>query len=89
MALTQAQRELLDRASKHLANQVLRLGGGYLLARWQEAGLREADLVGLLSAVGLDQKGDALSELRQVRKRATDAGVTDQEWAAVQPEEVR
>lgn len=84
MPLNPTQQATLDKVAQHLGNQLLRNGGSWFYAQWQASGLRDADLLALVQALTADRKAAILPDLRAQRKAAEDAGLTAQEWAAIQ-----
>lgn len=86
MPLTPEQIETLRRPVQYAADEMLRKGPEWLYDRCIAAGMSDARFAALMQEFGGVRKAERLTELRGVKKAAIEAGITREEWAAIQEE---
>jgi len=91
MALTDEQMQMLDNAVRFMQTKLMRIQtgegetgmGAWFYEQWQEAGLTDEDVIDFYEQIISLCRAAVVEKLRQVKAEANEAGLTDEEWAAL------
>lgn len=85
MALTPEQLQDLDLLLRSYVAERIRAGAAEFYADWQAATLTDAQLNRIVQHWKARRKAERMTDLRGHRRKALEVGMTQEEWAGIQP----